>query len=292
MHDGPDRRQRRLWLLAGTGEGPRLAAALLAAGWRLSVSVVGRDAGRPYPLQPGFQLQVGPLAGEAAMAAQLEAAHAAGAPFTWVVDATHPFASRVTADLAAVCRRRGQPLLRLRRPLLVPPPGLDLTLLSDLDALAGLDLRGERLLFAIGARQLARAVALSPGALPFARLLPHPTALRRGRAAGLPEAHLACQRPGEPAELGSGALERALLRQWGITTVLCRQSGGSTERGWQGLCASLGLRLLLLARPQEPEELTSLELPALIRRLDAGELSPDGRRPAPAGTPGSAAPAG
>lgn len=292
MHGGPDWRQRRLWLIAGTGEGPYLADALLERGWRLSVSVVSSDASRAYPSHRCLQLEVGSLGGEAAMAARLGEAHAEGSPYAWVVDASHPFASRVTADLARVCRRLGQPLLRLRRPMLVPPPGLKHTLLADLDALGRLDLRGERLLFAIGARHLPRAVALAAGAVPFARLLPSPSSLRQGGAAGLPEAHLACHRPGEPAGLVELALERALLRQWAITAVLCRQSGGSTEQGWQTLCASHGLRLLLVVRPAEPQGLGKLDLPALIERLEASGISPDGWRPAQAGTTGSGDPAG
>jgi precorrin-6A/cobalt-precorrin-6A reductase len=292
MHGGPDWHQRRLWLIAGTGEGPSLAAALLERGWRLSVSVVGRDASRAYPAHRCLLLEVGALGGEAAMAARLGEAHAQGSPFAWVVDASHPFASRVTADLARVCRGLGQPLLRLHRPVLVPPAGLNRTLLADLDALGRLDLRGERLLFAIGARHLPKAVALAAGAVPFARLLPSPPSLRLGGAAGLPEAHLACHRPGGPAGLVELALERALLRQWAITAVLCRQSGGPTEQGWQTLCASLGLRLLLVARPAEPRGLSNLDLPALIERLEAGSISPDGWPPAQAGRPGSGDPVG
>jgi len=292
MQDALDWHQRRLWLIAGTGEGPVLAAALLERGWGLSVSVVSSSARRAYPAHLRLQLEVGALAGEAAMAARLHQAREKGSAFVWVVDASHPFASRVTADLATVCRRLGQPLLRLRRPLLQTPASLDRTLLADLDALGRLDLRGQRLLFAIGARQLPRAVALAAGALPFARLLPSPESLRRGGAAGLPAGHLACHRPGEPAGLGELALERALLRQWAITAVVCRQSGGHTEEGWQTLCASLGLRLLLLARPTEPEGVCGLDLPALIDQLGVPALSPDGWRPGPAGTPGSGAPTG
>ena len=40
--------QDRLWLVAGTGEGPPLAAALLQRGWRVRVSVVTAAAVRAY----------------------------------------------------------------------------------------------------------------------------------------------------------------------------------------------------------------------------------------------------
>ncbi|WP_191964848.1 hypothetical protein [Synechococcus sp. RSCCF101] len=39
----------RLWMLAGTGDGPPLAAALLARGWRIQLSVVSASAAEAYP---------------------------------------------------------------------------------------------------------------------------------------------------------------------------------------------------------------------------------------------------
>ena len=59
---GPARAQApRLWLIAGTGEGPRLAAALLQAGWQVRVCVVSRAAARAYAPQPGLELLVGAI---------------------------------------------------------------------------------------------------------------------------------------------------------------------------------------------------------------------------------------
>ena len=41
--------QDRIWLLAGTGDGPRLAAALGRHGWQVTVSVVKAAASVPTP---------------------------------------------------------------------------------------------------------------------------------------------------------------------------------------------------------------------------------------------------
>ncbi|NQV10308.1 MAG: precorrin-6A/cobalt-precorrin-6A reductase [Cyanobacteria bacterium] len=266
---GPDCQQRpRLWLIAGTGEGPALARVLLEGGWGVHVAVVSASACRAYDAHPGLRLEVGSLAGPAAMAARLRQATQGGQPFVWVVDASHPFASRVSTDLAATCLSLGQPLLRLLRPNL-QAKAVDCTLLAGLEELACLDLAGERLLFAIGARHLPKAMALVAPAVSFARLLPNAASLRQARAAGLPEAHLAFHRPGTGAGLAPLALEAALIRQWGITAVLCRQSGGTTEQGWQTLCHRFSLRLLLLKRPEEPEGVERLELPDLMARLGA-----------------------
>ena len=88
---------------------------------------------------------------------------------------------------------------------------------------------------AIGSRRMAEAMASTPHALHHARILPHALALQQAMAAGLPPERVACLRPG-----GGMAIERALCRRWGITTVLCRQSGGVTEGGWSSICSEVG----------------------------------------------------
>lgn len=266
MHDTHlhQRPGHHLWLIAGTGEGPRLAQTLLARGWRLRVSLVGAAAARPYPKQNDLELEIGALDGEAAIAERLEHADASGAPFVWVVDASHPFARVISTDLAAACRDRSQPLLRLRRPAL---PIDNALVLEDLADLAKLDLTGAHLLLAIGARRLGEALRHSTAEGHFARLLPTPAALRLARAAGLEDHQLACLRPGSVPSLADGALERALCRRWGITTVLARQSGGLTERLWREVADQEGLRLLLLRRPPEAATAECLPLEELLEKL-------------------------
>jgi len=135
-------------------------------------------------------------------------------------------------------------------------------LLPDLLALGEQVAVGERLLLAIGGRQLACVVEQSPQAVHHARLLPAAPGLQQAMAAGLAPERVACLRPG-----GNGELERALCRRWAISSVLCRRSGGVSEGLWHGISASLGLRLLLLDRPPEPQGSERLALEALLRRL-------------------------
>lgn len=282
MHQ--DRRHqscRRLWLVAGTGEGPDLAEQLLALGWQVTVSVVSAPAALAYRSHPALTLRVGALGGEAAVAAELAAAAASGSPYAVVVDASHPFACQVSRQLAAGCARRGQRLLRLQR----PTPEGPATLLPALTDLRAVPLAGERLLLAIGARQLAAAVSLSPGAVHHARLLPSASSLQQAMAAGLGAERVACLRPGAALEV-----ERALVRRWRITTVLARQSGGTTEQLWRSICDSDGPSLLLLRRPEDPAGVERHDATALLATLagwmppaddGAERLSPDVGPPGP-----------
>ncbi|WP_254217241.1 precorrin-6A/cobalt-precorrin-6A reductase [Synechococcus sp. CCY 9618] len=253
----------RIWLIAGTGEGPPLASTLLARGWRLRVSLVSRAAALAYGPHPGQELAVGAIGGpdgpEAGVAQELAGARERGDPYRWVIDATHPFATRISAALARTCQALAQPLLRLRRPDLALAGAVPL---ADLDALGAHCRPGLRLLLAIGARRLADAVAASPGAVHHARLLPSGEALGRALAAGLAPRRLAPLRP-----TGDGRIERALCLHWEIEAVLCRRSGGPNEAHWHRICSELGLRLLLLERPREPGEVEALALQELLERL-------------------------
>ena len=303
MHDPAGRQPLRLWLIGGTGEGPRLARQLLERGWQLEVSVVTAAASLAYPAHRHLRLLVGALAGGEAIRQRLAMAAAAGQPYAAVVDASHPFARQISAQLAEALGQQKQQrqlaqqqlsdqqkqqrqlaqgqledrptgqlparplLLRLERPLLSNPSD---RLLADLEALAPHrlaphSLAGRRLLLAIGARQLGRAVALSPCALHHARLLPTAEALQRAMAAGIAPERLACLRPGGG---GEAALLAGLLRRWRIDVILCRQSGGITETLWRQLAASQGCELLLLRRPADPAGVTGLAEAELLSKLE------------------------
>jgi precorrin-6A/cobalt-precorrin-6A reductase len=247
-------------MFAGTGEGPALAGRLQALGWRLRISVVEPGAARAYGGLPDLEIRVGRLGGAEALRTALDRAAALGDPFALVVDATHPFAERIQASLAQGSRAGRPPLVRRAREPCLPGPAA--SLLPDLDGLAALDLRGSRLLLAIGARQLGAAVARSRGALHHARLLPTAFGLQQAMAAGLPPQRVACLRP-----TTAGAIEAALLRRWGIELILARQSGGEPERGWHRIAHRQGCRLLLLQRPAARSDVPQLTLAELLQRL-------------------------
>ena len=57
------------------------------------------------------------------------------------------------------------------------------------------------------------------------------------------------------------------MRQWGITTILARQSGGVTEACWRDVAQRLSLTLLLLQRPAEPEGVPAYGQDELLNQL-------------------------
>ena len=276
-----------IWLVAGTGEGPPLAARLLGRGWRVRVSVVSQAASRAYAPHPRLEMAVGAICADAggagdpvaAVLAELRAAAQRGQACRWVIDASHPFARRISAGLATACRLQGQPLLRLRRP---QPEAPGAGILPDLPALEAERLADRRLLLAIGARRLAEAMGHCPGAIHHARLLPSPEALRQAMAAGIAAERVACLRPPGEAD-AAAAIEAALCRRWGIEVVLCRRSGGPSETHWRRICEDLGLRLLLLERPPEEPGVMALTLESLLARVGHPPNPCHGRDPAGAG---------
>lgn len=239
-------RQTHVLLFAGTGEGVSIAMALMHAGRRVSVSVVTAAAARAYSELPLEDLHVGPFLSEDALCR-----YCAAMAVTLVVDATHPFALRISSQLRTVCATQGLALLRFERPDHAVDVG---SLLGRVEDLADCALGGHRLLLAVGVRQLAAAshAARLAGAVVHARVLPTADAIRQAGAAGLGGEQLAVLRPrtGERP----GGLEAALCRRWRITDVLCRQSGGAADELWSRLARDRSIRLWKLKRPFQSQD--------------------------------------
>src|SRR5436190_5198946 len=102
-------------ILGGTAEARELAAGLAARGVEVTSSLAGRVA---RPRLPQGETRIGGFGGPEALARWI-VEHEVRA----VVDATHPFAQRISASAAEACPRAGVPLLRLERPGWSERPG-------------------------------------------------------------------------------------------------------------------------------------------------------------------------
>lgn len=135
-------------VLGGTGEARELAAELVRRGVPVTSSLAGRVA---RPRLPDGEVRIGGFGGPEAFAVWLRE-HRVHA----VVDATHPFAERISVSAVAACRAAGVPLLRFERPGWSERPGDRWTWVDDLDgaarAIAGL---GDRVLLTTGRQGLA-----------------------------------------------------------------------------------------------------------------------------------------
>ncbi|MET0863097.1 MAG: precorrin-6A/cobalt-precorrin-6A reductase, partial [Nakamurella sp.] len=95
-------------ILGGTAEARMLAASLTGTGVMVTSSLAGRVAD---PALPVGEVRIGGFGGSAGLAEYLAAEH-----FSLVVDATHPFATKMSAAAVAACGPGAVPLLRLARP--------------------------------------------------------------------------------------------------------------------------------------------------------------------------------
>ncbi len=241
--------QLNVWLLSGTGDGPVLAKAFLKKGWKVSVSVVSPQASLAYIGLDLDELFIGPLNGVDGICSILKKTHEEKRNFDYVIDATHPFATIITDNLTIACKKLNQNFIRFERPV---ENIQNAKLIKDINQLEQFDLRGQRLLFAIGSRSLNSAVssAKASGAISFARVLPTVEGLLKSLSLTMPQENIAVLKPlkGNPP----GSIEEALCRRWKISGVVCRESGGLNQKVWQAICNRRKLDLWLISRPQSP----------------------------------------
>src|SRR5690349_9318760 len=125
-------------ILGGTTEARRLAAVLAEdPALRVTSSLAGRVA---EPRLPAGEVRIGGFGGSVGLADWLRAEQADA-----VIDATHPFAEKISRSAATAAAEVHVPLLVLRRPGWVPVDGDDWHRVDSLaeaaDALPGLGRR-------------------------------------------------------------------------------------------------------------------------------------------------------
>ncbi|GAA5448096.1 siroheme synthase [Deinococcus depolymerans] len=236
----------RVWVFAGTSDGSALAQAIAGDGLPVTLSVATALGASVAPQHPGVQLYGGP-AGVQARRLALRGARA-------VVDATHPYAQAITAQLRGLCADLGVPYLRLERPSSLNPDPADLDGLSVVDdlnaAAAQAAARGGPVFLATGSRDLevfwtAFLAAGGQGAQVFVRLTPQPDVLARALALDVPARNVS-------ALIGPFTREfnEAQWRAQGIRTVITRDGGDEGGFDAKRLAArALDAGLIVLRRP-------------------------------------------
>ncbi len=224
----------RVLVLGGTAEARRLATALQRdPAYAVTSSLAGRVA---VPRLPCGEVRVGGFGGADGLAAWLR-----GHPTDAVVDATHPFAARMTANAVAATAAVGVPLVVLRRPGWTEGPGDRWHRVPDAAAAAALVPRlGARVFLATGSGDLPAFAGLDAWCLLRAVDPPPPPLPARH--------HLVLARGPFTADA-----ERALLREHAVEVLVARDSGGELTAAKLVAARELGLPVVMMARPPAPD---------------------------------------
>ena len=222
-------------VLGGTAEARELAAALhRRSGTRVISTLAGRVA---RPRLPAGDVRIGGFGGPERLAAYLS-----GECVDAVVDATHPFAERMSASAAAACGQAGVPLLRLERPPFRSEPGDDWRRVATLEeAAAAIPANGRRVFLTTG-RQGLGAFAGVGDAFFLVRCVDPPDP-------PLPADHVLLLDRG-PFTLEG---ELALIDEHRLDLLVTKDSGGAHTAAKLEAARLRGLGVIVVSRPPRPD---------------------------------------
>ena len=223
-----------LLLLAGTGEAREIAAGLAEAGIDAVASLAGATrspAALPIPTR------IGGFGGEDGFRAYLE-----DAGITAILDATHPFAVRISARSARIAAELDMPFLCLARPEWRPASGDRWIIIGSEAEAAGHLPPGATVFLATGRQTLERFANLGDRRV-YCRQIDPPEGdfpLKSGR--------YVIGRPPFSKEA-----EVALFRDLKIDALVVKNAGGAQSRSKLDAARELGLPVLMIARPVLPD---------------------------------------
>lgn len=242
---------RRVLILGGTAEARDLAARLSDVP---DVHVVSSLAGRVTdPRLPAGEVRVGGFGGPDGLAAWLREHRV-----DRLVDATHPFAERMSASAARASALAGVPLLALRRPGWREEDGDDWRRVPSLDEAAAALPSGARAFLTTGRRSIDVFAArddvwfLARSVDPPERPVPDNVRVLLSRG---------------PYTLDG---ERALIREHRLDVVVTKDSGGAMTRAKLAAARAAGLPVIMVDRPPVPDGARTVGDPAEAARWAQG----------------------
>jgi precorrin-6A/cobalt-precorrin-6A reductase len=217
-------------ILGGTTEARQLAAALVADG----IDVISSLAGRVRtPSLPAGRVRVGGFGGVNGLAEFLRRE-----PASAVVDATHPFAAKITENAVQAASLIGTPLVRLERPgWREHPRSNSWTWVADPAAARTAAESARRPFLTTGRQSLSDFHAWADRDV-LVRLVDPP-------AASLPQRWtvLLSRGPYRYAD------ERKILTEHAIDVILTKDSGGTHTVAKLDAAGDLGIPVVIIARP-------------------------------------------
>ena len=243
----------RILILGGTRDAREAAAALTARGHAVVTSLAGVTE---QPLLPAGELRVGGFGGVDGMSKYLVAD-----AISVVVDATHPFAARISQHAHEACLRTGLPLLRLERPAWQPASDDDWTIVPSAEAAASMLPSGARVLLTTGRKELAHFFSRADIS-GIARMIEAPPLD--------PPANWRVLRERPPFTVTG---EAAVMAANGITHLVSKNAGGSATEAKLNAARIAGIRVILIARPPKPQVPSLGAVSDLVMAVE-GVLSP------------------
>ena len=245
----------KICVFAGTTEGRELVSFLTAQRNAAVMACVATEYGETL-LPPADNLTISAkrLTGEEM--AQLFADFY----FDLVVDATHPYASAVTENIVAACRKTNTPYHRLARGNTASPE--DAAFVSDAgEAAAYLSTEEGNILLTTGSKEMQRYAAVRDFKdRIYARILPMQESLLLCEKAGLPPSHiLAMQGP------FSREMNVAMLRAVSARFMVTKESGSAGGFAEKTAAArEAGAKLVVIGRPPQREGMDFQETVAML----------------------------
>lgn len=242
-------------LFGGTAEGHALARRLAQAGLAVTCSVATAYGEAVLEPTPGLTVRVGRMDAD-----QMAAEMAKG--YTCVVDATHPYADRVSENIRRAAETAGLPYYRLLRPreaaedvLWADSPADAARMLADLPG---------NVLLTTGSKDL-KTFTQVPDYRDrlYVRVLPSLESLSAALDLGYPAAHILCMQGPFPEKLNAALLEAVDAKI--LVTKDTGKAGGFPEKA--AAARSVGARLLVIRRPTQE---TGYSLDALYDFLTKG----------------------
>lgn len=261
----PDLPEQGVWIFSGTSDGNALAAQLAGSGASPVIVSSATEYGGEIALKdcPGVAVWSGRQGIEARRQALVHSKARV------VLDATHPYAQIMSAQLIELSRELGILYLRYERPA-TPLADDAIRCASTRDAAEQAIARGQRIFLATGSKDLATFLQ-APGADQkqwFVRLTAEPEFLQRALDLGVPRDRI-CAMQGP----FSAAFNSALWRDWNIDCVVTKESGAAGGFAAKAAAAhELGIALLVIARPQLDYPQVSATFEGVAQQLAAWQI--------------------
>lgn len=236
----------KILVLAGTGEARALIQGLVEAGHSVVASLSGATR---MPKQLGCETRVGGFGGDAGFVAWL-AAH----PVDLIIDATHPFAHRISNRTFKICAEKGLPYLQILRQEWTANSGSNWFFIDKPEDAAD-HISADDVVFLATGRQTLQSFARVKAKWLYCRQIDPPDG----------------EFPFEKGEFIIGRPpfsqedEVALFKKLGVSCLVVKNAGGQASRTKLDAARALGIRVLMINRPVQP---AGLKVETVSKALD------------------------